>query len=352
MNYRENYLRALEFRHPAWIPCSVNFAPRVWNHYRSDLESIVLEHPRLFPEYPASDHDFYDEMPPVYAQGVLYRDNWGCTWRNEINGLEGQVIGHPLADWSALPAYRLPDPLTDQERERAPRDWNQIQRDLEDRRRRGWVVGGNGERLFDRLYFLRGWENLMLDFALQPPELQQLIDLLTGYELRLIEKFLPLRLDQMGFHTDIGMQNGLMISPKSFRQYIKPMFMRLFQTCRQAGVHVLLSSDGRLLDIVDDLVECGVSVHDPQLRANTLPGIIQAYKGKLCAMVDLDRQGFPYMTPQEIRDQVRAVVDGMGDPAGGLAMVAAVYGTDVSLANITALVEAVETECFGNAWPD
>ena len=58
-----------------------------------------------------------------------------------------------------------------------------------------------------------------------------------------------------------------------------------------------LSSDGKLLEIVDDLVECGVSVHDPQLRANGLDGIVRRYRGKLCAQVDLDRQAFALSAP-------------------------------------------------------
>ena len=93
---------------------------------------------------------------------------------------------------------------------------------------------------------------------------------------------------------------------------------------------------------MDDLIECGVSVHDPQLRANTLEGIARAYKGKLCANVDLDRQGFPFMTPAEIRQQIKEVVQVMGDPQGGLMLLAAVYGADIPLANIQAICDAME----------
>jgi uroporphyrinogen-III decarboxylase len=230
--------------------------------------------------------------------------------------------------------------------ERGPRDWAAIERDVAEQRAKGLLVGGNGERLFDRLYFLRGWDNLMLDFAQEPPELPRLIAMLEEYELKLIDKWISLGVDVIGFHTDIGTQKGLMISPASFRKYIKPMFKRLFQTCRKAGVHVSLSSDGRLVDIVDDLIECGVSVHDPQLRANTLEGIARAYKGSLCANLDLDRQSFPFLTPAEIRAQIREVVEVMGAPEGGLMVMAAVYGDDVPLTNIEAICEAMEDYCF------
>lgn len=346
LTIRENYLRAVEFRYPQWIPCQVGFAPIVWRIYREDLEKIVLDHPRIFPDYSISERDFFDEMPVVYRSGEYFRDNWGCLWYNTQEGLEGQVVGHPLEDWNALAQYRLPDPLVSNERGDDPKDWQKITADLEKRKQEGKVVFGNGERLFDRLYFLRGFENLMFDFAEERPELEELIERLEMYEMTLVKKYLSLGVDLMGFHTDFGTQTGLMISPNSFRRYIKPLFYNLFQTCRKAGVHVLLSSDGRLLEIVDDLIECGVSVHDPQLRANTLEGIVKAYKGKLFAMLDLDRQGFPFMRPGEIRQQVRQVVDALAMPEGGLGVLAAVYGTDVSLANIAAICEAMEDFCF------
>jgi hypothetical protein len=351
LSIRENFLRAVEFRSPQWIPCSINFAPLVWHTYREKLEAIVLDHPRIFPDYDVKERNFYDEMPPVYRAGEYYRDNWGCLWYNAQHGLEGQVVGHPLADWQAFATYRMPDPLTADERQPTPKDWEKARREVEARHRQGNLASGDGERLFDRLYFLRGFENLMMDFAhsagaAEPPELPRLIAMLEEYELRLVRRWLELGVDLVSFHTDIGMQTGLMVSPGSFRKYLKPTFKRLFQTCRQAGVHVLLSSDGCLLEIVDDLIECGVSIHDPQLRANGLPGIMKAYKGKLCAMVDLDRQGFPFLSPQELRQQVQQVVDAMASPQGGLALIAAIYGVDVPLKNIAALCEAMEDCCF------
>jgi len=341
LTYRENWLRAAEFRYPEWIPCSAGFSPLTWRSYGPDLERIIQDHPRIFPEYkPGSIR--YDEMPVVYRQGESYR---GCVWYNIQDGLEGQVVEHPLADWSALATYRMPDPRS--QTERGTRDWGEIRRDIEERRAKGLLTFGDGERLFDRLYFLRGFTNLMFDIAEEPPEFFRLLEMLEDYELRLIKLWLEIGVDVIGFHTDIGTQHGLMLSPSKFRKLIKPMFKRLFQTCRQAGTHVSLSSDGCLVEIVDDLVECGVSVHDPQLRANTLEGIARAYKGKLCANLDLDRQSFPFLTPAQLREQVKQVVDVMAAPEGGLMLLAQFYGgQEIPLQNIEAVLDAMEDYCF------
>ena len=344
MTHRENYLRAIEFNYPEKIPCSVNFSPLTWNRYRQDLEKIVLAHPKIFPDYREGSQDFFDRMPPVYRKGEYFRDNWGCLWFNNQHGLEGQVVEHPLSDWKNLDNYQPPDPRLKEER--GDRDWEKIKKEIEEQKEKGLLTGGPGERLFDRLYFLRGFENLMIDIATDDPHLPGLIQMLEDYEMKLIQQSLAIGVDIIGFHTDIGTQNSLMLSPAKFRKYIKPMFKRLFQTCRKAGSHVYLSSDGCLLEIVDDLIECGVSVHDPQLRANTLKGIVKAYKGKLCANVDLDRQSFPFATPEQIRDQIKEVVEAMGAPEGGLMVAASIYGDDVPLKNIEAICEAMEDYCW------
>lgn len=344
MTERENYLRTLEFRHPLWIPATVSIGPRVWKKYREDLEKVILRYPRVFGRYQKGSKDF-DEMPPVYRQGEYFRDNWGCLWYNTREGQEGQVVESPLSDWEAFSAYKPPDPLL--KSERGERNWKKIKEDIEEQKRKGFLTIGDGERLFDRLYFLRGFENLMIDIAADAAELPQLIKVLSDYEMNLINRWLKIGVDIMAFHTDIGTQKSLMINPKKFRRYIKPMFKRIFTACRERGIHVFLSSDGCLLEIVDDLIECGVSMHDPQLRANTLEGIEKVYKGKMCINLDLDRQMIPFCKPKEIREQVREVVERLGSPEGGL-MVSGACDDDVPLENIEALCVALEEYCLAN----
>jgi uroporphyrinogen decarboxylase len=340
---RENWLRAVEFRGPAWVPCGVSIAPVLWRKHRESLERIVLAHPRIFPDFTEGGMDF-DKYPAAYEKGERFRDEWGCVWYNAVGGIEGQVVESPLEDWAALESYRPPDPRTTAER--GPRDWPEIRRLNAERYGRGKLRWGDGERLFDRLYFLRGFENLMMDIAAGDSRLPRLIGMLRDHAMENLRLFLDAGVDVVGFHTDIGTQNSLMISPAAFRRHIKPLFAELFGACRAAGAHAYLSSDGRLLEIVDDLVECGVSVHDPQLRANGLDGIVRCYKGRLCANIDLDRQAFAFIGPAAVRDMVKECLDRMYDPRGGLMLLASFWDGDTPLANIEAACAAFEDFCF------
>lgn len=344
MNERENYIRAIEFRNPQWIPVEVAVLEDAWRKYREDLEKIVLRRPKIFGSYEKGSKDF-DECPFHKRKGFR-QDNWGCLWHSLEHGNVGQVVEHPLSDWRLLDTYRPPNPLKKGSWE--DRNWDEVKKGIEERKEKDLLTYGHGEDLFTRLYYLRGFENLMIDIATDDPHLLDLIEMLADYEMKLVDKWLEIGVDRIAFHTDIGTQNGLMISPAKFRKHIKPMFKKIFMTCRNAGTHVFLSSDGCLLEIIDDLVECGVSVHDPQVRANTIEGISKVYKGKLCASVDLDQQKIlPFGTPRDIDKHVKEVVEKLNAPEGGLMLYVEIQ-RPYPLENIEAIFEALEKYCLTN----
>ena len=176
MTERENFLRVLEFRNPDWIPCSVSLCWCTWHDHREDLEELVLRHPKIFKDYRKGSTDFDAPLPVVYRGGEHFKDNWGCLWSTPQDGREGQVVENPLADWSALDTYSPPDLM--HKSERGERDWNNIRKDIEEQKKKGLLTCGDGERLFDRLYFLRGFENLMIDIGTDDPHLPRLIEML------------------------------------------------------------------------------------------------------------------------------------------------------------------------------
>lgn len=339
--WRENRLRALEFRRPLWVPCFVRLANATWHKYREEAEELALRHPIIFGEYKRFErgNTDFDRLGPHDREGE-YTDNWNCVWRNSADGLEGQVVGHPLLDWSALDSMQVPDPITEGD-DGYELSWADTFDFVRSEKSRGYMTSGGCIRFFDRLHFLRGFDNLMVDFATDPPELHKLLDVLFEYNMKLINQWLKLGVDSIHSHGDIGTQTSLMISPATFRKYVKPYYKEMFGTCRKAGAHVYYSSDGNLLDIVDDLIECGVTMHDPQVRACTVNGIAKAYKGRLCACVDLDRQMLPFCSPADIRAHVEEIVRKVGSPDGGL-MLLAWLTPDVPLENIEAICSAME----------
>ena len=137
------------------------------------------------------------------------------------------------------------------------------------------------------------------------------------------------------------MQTSLPISPEKWRKYLKPCFARMYGRCREEGLIVFMHTDGHIVEIIPDLIDCGVQVVNPQARANGLENLAAVCGGKVCVYLDLDRQLFPFATPAEIEDHVREAVETLGSPEGGL-MLSAECAPDVPLETIQAICVALE----------
>jgi hypothetical protein len=198
--------------------------------------------------------------------------------------------------------------------------------------------------MYMRLFYLRGFENLMVDLATDDPRIWRLIQMVEHYNVVVVRKYLELGANHISLGDDLGLQEALPMSPTLWRKAIKPSYERILLPCRRAGVPVSLHTDGHILEIVPDLIEVGVRLLNPQIRANGLEGLRRVARGRVALNQDLDRQLFPFATPSEIEDHVGEVYEGLYLPAGGLMLIAE-CAPDVPLENIDAICTALEKCC-------
>jgi len=117
--------------------------------------------------------------------------------------------------------------------------------------------------LFERAWSLRGFDALLVDMMDQPLWVEELLERITVIQIALARRFLALGVDAGYFGDDYGAQNSLLFSPRVWRQMYKPRLARMFAVFREAGLPVILHSDGDIRAILPDLVEIGVSALNP-----------------------------------------------------------------------------------------
>ena len=310
MSTADDRRKAMEFDHPEFIPVSVSLLGATWKKYREELEELTTRHPLIFGEVKKGERDF-DEITGTYAEGQ-HVDAWNCVWSNIYEGCEAFVTGHPIPRREMVNDFQPPEP----------------------------GAGTPHGFMFLRLTYLRGYEEMMMDFAEEPPELQKLIDLVRDYNLGEVRRALENPPSMMHFGDDLGLQDALPISPATWRKYLKPCFAAIYGLCKDAGCHVYMHTDGHIVPIIKDLIDCGVDVLNPQIRANGLDNLVRECKGKVCVHLDLDRQGFPFWTPEQIDAHIEECVAALGSPEGGL-WLSAECGPDVPLENIEAICQSL-----------
>ncbi|MCX7706215.1 MAG: hypothetical protein N2115_08195 [bacterium] len=328
MTERERLLNCIELKGDGEIFSSVSIIPTVWDNNKEYFEKIQKECPNV-PIGVSRDE--------TRRAGNKVRDKWGCLWIYPLDYLDGQVIEHPLDNWEKLKDYKPPDP-------EKYTDWEKAKKDIEEAKRKGNFTSGGVDHgfFFLLITYLRGFENAMIDFAEGNKNIFKLIEIIENYWLGVIKKWIDIGVDMIGFGDDLGLQTSLPMSPQAWRKYIKPSYMKFFGLCRDNGVHAGLHTDGWIVSIMEDLIECRLSVLNPQDMVNGIDNIERLLKGRICIDLDIDRQHITYSgTPEEIDRHILNCVKRLGSEKGGLILKFGAYpGTPVE--NIGAVIKAFE----------
>jgi len=192
--------------------------------------------------------------PRTSDDGRIRFDWWGAGWGTETEGYWHAVA--PLADLSDVGAYRWPDPAAPGILDHAAAA---IASDAGDH----FVVPNFGFALFERAWSLRGFDQFLMDMVAEPEQAAELLDRIAGIQVELARRFVALGVDGGYFGDDYGAQHSTLFSPVLWRDLIKPRLAAMFAVFRDAGLPVILHSDGDIRPILPDLVEIGLTCLNP-----------------------------------------------------------------------------------------
>ncbi|MCK4323869.1 MAG: hypothetical protein KAW89_05015 [Armatimonadetes bacterium] len=307
MTSRERVRRAVQFDGPDRLPILHGVLPGArWRHGQA-LERLIDEYtddfgrpntPRVPPQKPDDAGSFEH-----------YTDDWGSYWVRLKGLATGEVKRPAIPDWDMLSSYQFPplSPTHTQElRERIEQSGHE------------WFVNAGMYSLFEKMQALRGTENLLIDLAEDREEVHILADRLVDYYIDAIVMDLEAGPDSIYFYDDWGSQQTLLINPAKWRSFFKPRYQEMFNVVREAGLFIYFHTDGWTMDIVEDLIELGVSILNPQ---HVMMGeeFTQRFAGRVCIRSDLDRQHIlPFGTPEQVTEHVKQVIRDFGNFNGGL----------------------------------
>jgi hypothetical protein len=302
MDSRERVIRAIEFRTPdhipyEWYKYGVSEADRdlsdiLWVHYNT-LRSPLIE-------------DKGDE--------VLSTDEWGCTWVSykSIPSM-GQPLIHPLQNWEKYNDYQFPEIEIDRRFEGL---FQQVQeyRDLGK-----YIIGALDFGIWERLHFLRGLNETIMDLYTKPERVHSLLEIITDFKLELIKGYSRLGIDCVGFTDDWGDQSNLMIRPRQWEEIFKPYYERIFQAAKRRGLHTFLHSCGNISTIIGHLIETGLDIIQIDApHQNGVQVLSEEFRGKICFDCCIDIQkvlitGDPFL----IEEEARILTSQLGSKEGG-----------------------------------
>ena len=204
---------------------------------------------------------------------------------------------------------------------------------------------------FERAHAMQGMEPYLLNMAMDPDFARAMLEKIADYCKQLMGHFLEElgdNVDIIKIGDDLGTQNSLMISPKMYRDILKPIHADFISFIKsRTKAKILFHSCGDVAPLIGDFIDIGVDILNP-IQTSTgsisdLPSLKKRFGKNMvfCGGIDSHRI-LPFGSVEEVRQEVRRVMQALG-PGGGC-MIGAVHTVmnDVPPENVLAMVDAVE----------
>jgi uroporphyrinogen decarboxylase len=208
-----------------------------------------------------------------------------------------------------------------------------------------YVIGFVGH-IWENAWQITSMPKLMLQFLEEPEQAEYLLDRITENNLFVAKRFAEAGVDCVQTGDDVGMQDRLMMSPATWRQWFKPRWGKIYAAVKAINpdCQIWYHSDGMIEPIIPDLIEMGLDILNPlQPECMDQEKVKREYGDRLAFWGCVGTQTtFPFGTPQEMKATIKRLIGTVGKGGGLLLAPTHVLEPDVPTENILAFFEAVE----------
>ena len=285
-----------------------------------------------------------DEADAALASDQV--DEWGVWWRagdfHHFAHIESPL--RSLPDAAQFEQYPWPD--LDQ-----PCRFEGVRERVASLHAQGLAVAGYAGSVFERSWYLRGLETLMMDMLVAPGIAHALFERTAAFQRHAAWQFARAGVDILITGDDIAGQNGPLMSLETWRRFLKPDLAATVRAVKEANpaTYVFYHSDGNVEAFIPDLIQIGIEILNPVQPECMNPAAIKRRYGDRLSFwgtVSVQRT-LPRGTPDDVRAEVRARIREVGCGGGLILAPAHVLPPETPWENIVAFFEAADSTPVG-----
>jgi len=287
MNAPERVLKAINHEEPDRVPAfeSAFTNNTIMKHYGFEARSIprqkipdkvlkqLIENPKFIVSFYKQYYEFYRKVgldlvtsivslfPRTYLEEGKSVDEYGRVMRSEVYEKDGTVIsGYVGGYFKSFEDFE---------------NWEPLDPHWEARLNHFKVGREIQEELNNEIYSIPAvgalmecsWESFGLEtfsrILARPKQAKKVFDSRGEFTLEVVKILAENDAQLILLWDDYGFKNGLFMSPRNYRKYVFPWIKRICDAAHKQDCKILLHSDGDLLEIFEDIIDCGVDVLNP-----------------------------------------------------------------------------------------
>jgi uroporphyrinogen decarboxylase len=355
LSERENFLLAVSRQEPQWVPYSIWLAPDLEERYKAhigerefgrrfsmpwvNLGGVRWQRTRPRPTWEDfkkyyEGEDIPDGVEPN-GYGVIRVPGSFYHFTHMLNPMRRLTTAQEVYDypWPEEPPYEDPAYI------------RQLKEKVDAVKATGKAALAGSGGLFELGWSLRGNDKMLEDFVTDGEVSEAILDILCQRAVGSARAAALAGTDVLGAGDDVGMQTGLMMSPATWRKWLKPRTEAIFRAAKEVTPDIVIRyhTDGNVESILPDFIEIGLDCLNPVQPECMNPKSLKArYGDRLSFWGTIGVQSvFPWGTPDELRANVRDMIETVGKGGGLVVGPTHTVEPEVPIGNLDAFFEAV-----------
>jgi uroporphyrinogen decarboxylase len=243
-------------------------------------------------------------------EGKRGRDKFGTLWNLSEHGEPFPIEG-PIKKYEDIKGFEMASKLETRDFEEVKYVIDKVGKD-----KAHFVLISNP---FKISWNLRGsMETILMDFILEPKLVHALARISTDFVKAAVDMSAQVGADAIHLTGDLAGEKTTLMSPKHYREYIKPYDKEIADQAHRRGLKIVKHSDGNMWPILNDLVEIGFDgFHPVQPQCMDIAKVKQHLFGKACVLGNIDiRELLPHGKEEEVEITVKDTIE-KAAPGGG-----------------------------------
>ena len=204
------------------------------------------------------------------------------------------------------------------------------------------IISGVGG-IFTRVWRIMGFDTFSFALADQMDLVEAMFKRAGEIQLKVFERIVDMDgIGAMWVGDDLAYASGTIVSPRVLRKQLFPFYKKMGDICKAKDLPYILHSDGNLLKVFDDLIDCGFNgIHPIEPKAMDSKAVKEKYGDKVCLLGNIEigeilTMGTPEDVDAEVKEKIQTLAPGGGYTVGSSNTVAHY----VKLENYKAMIQA------------
>ena len=259
--------------------------------------------------YLRPDYEFPHTMPSTMTSG---RPNYGPVVDSKEKSISLSVPG-VIQDWSDLDKYPWPDPDCDAYFQPLTQAAQCLPSGM------GLISGVGG--IFTRTWLLLGFECFCMALGEQPDLVAEIFRRVAAIQIAILKRVIRQPgLIAVWYGDDLAYTESFLVSPTVYRKHLFPQMEEMAKIAHDAGFPFIYHTDGKLWDVIPDLIAMGVdALHPIEPKAMDINELKRRHGKNLALIGNIDPNILGLGTGEQVRAEVRERIRHLA-PGGGYAV--------------------------------